>query len=90
MAPGGLRYGTLASIRDDNWKYILHLDDQTAELFDLRQDPREQVNRLKNEPSIGAHYDRLVHNWLAAARPPRPAWRDRALVERLRTLGYVR
>lgn len=89
MAAGPSRFKTLASVRDSDWKYVLDLDDDRAELFDLHRDPGERFNRTRDEPSVSSRYDALLRAWVASARPTGAAWRDPELVRRLRALGYI-
>jgi len=84
------RYGTLAAVRDLEWKYVLRLEDGSGELYDLRRDPAERVDRAQELPSVRARYRSLLQAWLGSGAPSRPAWRDPDLLERMRALGYVR
>ena len=59
------------------------------ELYDLVHDPEERHDRYGSAPE-GPALVSLLDGWQAHVRPaPRAAGRDRALVEKLRALGYV-
>ena len=49
-------YGDLRMIRDERWKLILRYPDGPHELFDLRDDPTESINRYAQRPGIVAQY----------------------------------
>jgi arylsulfatase A-like enzyme len=89
MALGRKGFTSLASVRTQDWKYILRLEDDTAELYDLRQDPGETARREKSEPAVASRYDAWLRRWLASGGPVQPAWRDPGLMERLRAAGYI-
>jgi arylsulfatase A-like enzyme len=90
MALGSQGFRALASVRDADWTYVLGVDDGEARLFDPRHDPGEKLDRAGQEPGVRSRYDALLRAWLASGLPPRPAWRDPDLTEKLRAMGYVR
>ena len=49
-------YGDLRMIRDESWKLVLRYPDGPQELFDLRGDPTESVNRYRQQPDVAADY----------------------------------
>jgi arylsulfatase A-like enzyme/Flp pilus assembly protein TadD len=78
-------WAPLRGVISERRKYI---DLPIAELYDLRQDPAEQHNRLASEPELGRSLASLLGGFDIS--PPRAAARESAeVVERLRALGYV-
>ncbi len=84
------------AVRYQGWKLIYGLVDEKVELYDLRSDPREQVDLAAAEPQRVEEYLRLLRRWLVAAveaaetlprsRPPAPV--DEGVRELLRQGGY--
>jgi arylsulfatase len=87
--PGRREFRTLAAAREADWKYVLAMDDGAEELYDLRRDPGERVNRAAAEPARRARYRRLLEEWLGKKRSAPSSWRDPGLLERLRAAGYI-
>jgi arylsulfatase A-like enzyme len=77
----------------DGWKYILTLPDE-EELFDLRVDPQERVNRIDEERARGASMLEEILEFESDSRKfAGEATRivpDEQTLETLRKLGYVR
>ena len=84
-------WSPLTALRTGKYKYI---DAPRPELYDLERDPREESNRLRNEPSVTAELEGRLRATYPRVLPgdggvSAPAPVDRATVERLRSLGYV-
>jgi len=82
---------SLLGVIADGWKYI---ETTRPELYDLRRDPKEEVNLLAREPARADGLARsLVAILAAAGRAPGPAPQSAALDEdarrRLSALGYL-
>jgi arylsulfatase A-like enzyme/Flp pilus assembly protein TadD len=82
---------SLLGVIADGWKYI---ETTRPELYDLRSDPAEAVNRLEREPAKADALGRTLVAILASAgRAPGPAPEsaalDEASRERLAALGYL-
>ena len=86
-----LHYGwsDLRAVRADGWKVI---DAPRPELYNLRDDPREQNNLHDSQPALAARMlaeaARLGRS-LSGDAPEVTAEPDRETLERLRSLGYV-
>jgi arylsulfatase A-like enzyme/Tfp pilus assembly protein PilF len=86
-----IHYGwsELRAIRADGWKAI---DAPERELYNLRQDPREEKNLYREQQPLA---DRMlgeltrVSRELGGAGPTAVRQPDRDTMERLRSLGYV-
>jgi N-acetylgalactosamine-6-sulfatase len=61
-------YATEAA-RRGRWK-LLTFEGKPVELFDVEADPREQTNRLAEEPEIAESLRKELAAWLAAPRHP--------------------
>ena len=82
------------SIRTRRWKLIETPAEDALELYDLRNDPQEKVNLAGSEEVRALNLRRRLHLWKKECprldltrRPVRPT---AELVERLKSLGYVR
>ena len=86
LTPVGEMYG----VRVGSWKLIEGAEEGTLELFDLEQDPTEQVNRVADEPERTASLRALIADWRLRYEKSREvaplSEEDR---QRLRALGYV-
>ncbi len=91
LLPGQIRRTTLASVQDDEWKYIVSMDQDWVELYDLRQDPEETTNLAQSSPEVSARYGSLLERWLAGSRPATAGESkvDPETEEKLRALGYI-
>ena len=90
--------GARQMLREDNWKYIRYHSSMYEEFFDLKKDPREQINlidRLKFHASKWLKQLReQINDYLVAepkgiVRAEMPEEEKKAVQERLRRLGYV-
>jgi arylsulfatase A-like enzyme len=59
-------YATAAA-RRGRWK-LLAFDETPVELFDVEADPREQINRITDEPEVVESLRRELADWLAQPR----------------------
>jgi uncharacterized sulfatase len=58
-------------VRDGDWKLILfERGDQPAELYNLRQDPFEQLNLAPRDPDRVAHLRDQIDLWWSARKAP--------------------
>lgn len=85
------RWNQLRGFQSRGWKYI---DAPRPELYDLRNDPRELKNLYATRRSLANEmHDRLfglLRRFTPASGPePEKELTDPALLERLRSLGYV-
>jgi choline-sulfatase len=80
-------WAPLTGVVWNGWKYI---DLPDAELYDLRSDPGEMQNRLRDDPARADRSRRRLTEWhpLAAGRAP-AAPLDPDAAARLRALGYT-
>jgi arylsulfatase A-like enzyme len=84
-----LRFGwaPLRSLRADRYKFI---DAPRAELYDLATDPGEMRNVLKDHPTVADAMRRRLRSFESAAKPMATnAQTDKAVLERIASLGYV-
>ena len=82
-------WSELMSARVGEWKYIAA---PKPELYDLRNDPGEQKNLVRERAAVAARLAAEVERLKTtrASAPPTPSARpDAAAVERLQALGYV-
>ncbi len=88
--------GELKTVRYQGWKLIYRFADDQVELYDLQDDPQEQVNLAAREPVRAEEYVRLLRRWLAQAvaveeslpRSQVPAGTDERVRAMLREGGY--
>jgi arylsulfatase A-like enzyme len=60
----------LHAARDEDWKYILKLRPWgSEELYDLKKDPKEQSNRIRENKSEADRLARALHSYLGSAYP---------------------
>ncbi|HXY38906.1 MAG TPA: sulfatase-like hydrolase/transferase, partial [Vicinamibacteria bacterium] len=83
-------FQTLVAVRDAHAKYLLRLDDGSAELYDLDRDPGEKTNLATQQVSAASAHRAQLMSWVRSGAPTRRAWRDPDLLERMRALGYLR
>ena len=85
-----LRFGwsPLRSLRSDRFKFI---EGPRPELFDLSTDPMEQRNVVADHPQVAEAMRRRLRAIDSSEAAPAPAPRDvdRAVLERIGSLGYV-
>jgi arylsulfatase A-like enzyme/Flp pilus assembly protein TadD len=89
MIPTYLGANPLLGLQTDDWKYIYT---SRAELYDLKNDPEEQVNLLEKEaPRAGVFRDFLEK--MLKEQPSAPLGRslvpDQEIFNKLAALGYV-
>lgn len=86
------RWSPLRSIQSRGLKYI---DATRPELYDMRSDPHEMKNLFSTRKSLGNELRNRLYSLLRRYTPGAPGSRqqteltDPALLERLRSLGYV-
>ena len=90
--------GARQMLREDNWKYIRYNSSMCEEFFDLKKDPREQINlidRLKfHAPKWLKQLREQLNDNLRAepkgiVRAEMTGEEQQAIQERLRRLGYT-
>jgi len=81
-------WAELRAVREGRFKYI---EAPTPELYDLKQDPREEVNLATIEPERVAQLASLVSSWKGEATSSNEAVRGLTAEEEslLRSLGYL-
>ena len=78
-------WAPLRALREGSWKYV---DAPRRELYDLAQDPGEQVNRASDQPARADAMAAALARLSTAPAAPAAAV-DAEAIERLRALGYV-
>jgi len=89
MIPTYLGANPLLGLRTDDWKYIYT---SRPELYDLKNDPKEQANLLEKESSRVKEYQAVLEKLLKeqqSAPPRRRIKTNREYLDKLATLGYV-
>ncbi len=89
MIPTYLGANPLLGLRTGDWKYI---HTTRPELYDLKNDPEEQINLLEKESSQASKYREVLEKLLKeqqSAPPRRRLIPDRESFDRLASLGYV-
>lgn len=90
--------GARQMLRENNWKYIRYHSSMCEEFFDLKKDPREQINLIDRLKCHAPKWFRSLREELndnLRAEPKgiqRPGMSDedkKAIQERLRRLGYI-
>jgi arylsulfatase A-like enzyme/Flp pilus assembly protein TadD len=79
-------WSPLRAVRDSDWKLIVA---PRAELYALKQDPKEQSNRIEAEADRAGRMKDFLLRLESAAAPRAAGVADPETVERLRALGYV-
>ena len=82
-------WSELRSARVGEWKYVAA---PRPELYDLRTDPGELKNLIKEKPAVAGRLAADLQNAARSSRPQAPAAAaqpDPAAVARLQALGYV-
>lgn len=87
------------ALREGRWKWILHLEDERQELYDLIEDPGEQFDLVaagSADSSQLEYFGARLGEWLEHGRidteraaPVDNLMLDEAMIESLRTLGYI-
>lgn len=83
--------GALAAVRFDGWKLITRTSPPTFEqLFDLSRDATEQRDALGENKERAEELRRLLRRYLDAAPRYQPGvMREKSVISRLKTLGYL-
>ncbi len=83
--------GEMFGIRHRDWKYIVGRGVGTEELFDLKADPDEMQNVLKDHPDVAADLAGRLDAWRAryASKDPVELLDSDANRAKLKALGYV-
>ena len=83
------------ALRDARFRFVFNTRYGQEELYDLDQDPAEQVNVVRSRPVVASCYRQALAQWIRGlergaerkeARPELPI----EVVENLKALGYVR
>jgi arylsulfatase A-like enzyme len=88
MYPRRFGWAPLRSLRTDRYKVI---DAPRAELYDLDSDPGEERDVLAEHPTVAAAMLHRVRSFETGQEPPATpgAEVDKAVLDRIRSLGYV-
>ena len=88
MYPVRFGWAPLRSLRADRYKFI---DAPRAELYDLASDPGEERNVLEEHPTVVDAMRRRLRSFESAEKPlaAANAQADKAVLERIASLGYV-
>ena len=62
-----------SAVRRGDWKLIENFEDQSLELYDLRNDPGERRNLSRQEPNRTAALARELRDWQQRVNAPRPS-----------------
>jgi len=62
-----------SAVRRGDWKLIENFEDQSLELYDLRNDPGERRNLSRQEPDRTAALARELRDWQQRVNAPRPS-----------------
>ncbi len=90
--------GEKLAVRAGRWKYIEAREEDSFELYDLEQDPRELDNQHSRRPEEARRLAARLHEWRAGADATTPAANgseaasqsvSEESARRLRALGYV-
>lgn len=91
--------GARQFLREDNWKYIKFASSMTEEFYDLRKDPKEQVNLVEKLKSHSPKWLQALreqcNNYYreepkGIERPIMPEEEKKEVEARLRQLGYLK
>jgi|Deesub1362B_J571_1020462.scaffolds.fasta_scaffold00056_3 arylsulfatase A-like enzyme len=84
---------SLYCIRSERYKYILNLNNNCAELYDLKSDPGEKINLISNRFIASFLHQYLLNHLLSAQKIKKGKEKyieiDEKTRERLRSLGYL-
>jgi arylsulfatase A-like enzyme len=78
------------SIRTEGFKYI-HFKNKEDELYDLKADPGERNNIIKQKPEVAQRFSQMLPPILAQRNEKRvnKVTLDKGTVEELKALGYI-
>lgn len=78
------------SIRTEEFKYI-HFKNKDDELYDLKADPSEKNNIIKQKPEVAQRFSQMLPPILAQRNEKRvnKVTLDKGTVEELKALGYI-
>jgi arylsulfatase A-like enzyme len=62
-----------SAVRQGDWKLIENFEDQSLELYNLRQDPGERRDLAKQEPEQARALAGVLHDWQQRVNAPRPS-----------------
>lgn len=62
-----------SAVRCGDWKLIENFEDQSLELYDLRNDPGERRNLWRQDPTRTAALARELRDWQKRVQAPRPS-----------------
>jgi len=84
--------GEKFAVRSGKWKFIVAVEEGTAELYDLSSDPHETLNLAQGHEEVSERLRGLIDRWYTVNTPDvrlsTQQGDDDALVG-LRALGYV-
>ena len=76
-----------------DWRYLFNFTEVIESLFDTRQDPREHVNLINEQPSLGEELKKQLNRWIASShRYPVTQVQitpSQETQEQLKALGYI-
>ncbi len=83
--------GEMVSVQDSEWKLISYLAMEAFELYNLKEDPGERMDRAAGKPEVAARYDQILDRWLESSKPLTKGKGDpsQGTIEKLRALGYL-
>lgn len=53
------------AVRDGDWKFMMNSDQTAMELYNLKTDPKEQNNLIKEQPTLVKKYSKILSDWWA-------------------------
>ena len=62
-----------SAVRQGDWKLIENFEDQSLELYNLRNDVGEQRNLARQEPDRTRALAQVLHDWQQRVHAPRPS-----------------
>lgn len=84
-----------ASIRTDEWTFILDESQNKGELYDLKNDPKEQMNVIESHTDMAARLGTMLRSSLSQNNGSKKKQEvaqedvDTEVLQRLRELGYL-
>lgn len=87
--------GDLIALLKGKYKYIFNKRRKTGELYNIEEDPGEQVNLAKMNPELTRGMKQAILDFMGHFATKTPAKReavelDKETIEKLKTLGYIR